>query len=628
MGVDGFLRQLSDAVNRTHLQQFAGQTLVVDALSWLHKACYGCAFELSTGRDTDKYVQYMLRKVDMMRSCGVAEVILVFDGQRLPLKSSTHEKRQSYKEENRKRALQAMAASKRLEGNERQDEVNKAYQFFQRSVSITPEIISNVTNALRAARIPFVVAPFEADAQMAWMCKEGLAAGIVTEDSDVVVYCLTANVSSPVLVKLEDNGSAQAVSRTILHNNSVKASSSALLRKIHFLTSGEKEATRMFVQVCVLAGCDFIDSLPKVGFATAVKHIFNFRGAPAHLRVQRLVSKLSSSGTKVPSDFMQQFLKAETIFYHHIVFNSKRRSCEFLVNDRHDNCFPDILQRAKESLGITSPEDEVDLTSVAQQEDLHAVATSTKSFLGQVRSREIVEQIYKGEVCARSLRSLSESPASSQNWQSDGVQVERKSFDAPCNTGKPPSNARDVEQGLRTTATQREVSQPSPEVTAQQLENKKRLQAQERAASIRGLVSVYKTTTASAANESQWLTSATRTGMTDSYPSNEGETESTPAHSTRILSSTASVVTSTKVTAKSMKDLIATHSQSVQASKSPEGQAQSAKIIPQSAPESRKRSRPTVKPVVNSARKARTLAHKSTSGTGKKTLFDFFQKQT
>ncbi|POM75469.1 Hypothetical protein PHPALM_7421 [Phytophthora palmivora] len=157
MGVDGFLRQLSEAVDKTHLQQFANQTLVVDALSWLHKACYGCAFELSTGRDTDKYVQYMLRKVDMMRSCGVAKVILVFDGQRLPLKSSTQEKRQRYKEENRKRALEAMTASKRLQGADRQDEVNKAYQLFQRSVSITPEIISTVMNALRAARVPFVV---------------------------------------------------------------------------------------------------------------------------------------------------------------------------------------------------------------------------------------------------------------------------------------------------------------------------------------------------------------------------------------------------------------------------------------------------------------------------------------
>ncbi|KAG7385088.1 Rad2 nuclease [Phytophthora pseudosyringae] len=631
MGVDGFLRQLSAAVDQTHLQQFAGETLVVDALSWLHKACYGCAYELSTGRDTDKYVQYMLRKVDMVRSCGVAKVVLVFDGQRLPLK----EKRQSYKEENRKRALQAMAASKRLQGDDRQDELNKAYQLFQRSVSITPKIISNVMNALRSARVPFVVAPFEADAQMVWMCKEGLAAGIVTEDSDVVVYCLTANVSCPVLVKLEDNGSAQAVSRSILHNNSAKASSSALLRKIHFLTSGEKEATRMFVQVCVLAGCDFIDSLPNVGFATAVKHIFNFRGAPAHLRVQRLVSKLSSSGTKVPSDFMQQFLKAETIFFHHIVFNSKKRSSEFLINCRHDNCFADILQRANESLGITSPEDEADLTSTALQEDLHGLVTSTQGFLGQVRSREIVEQIYKGEVCARTLRSLSESPASSQQWQPDGVQVGRRSFDAPRSVGEPPSGVREAEQGFHTTVTQRKASKPSPEVTAQEIENKKRLQAQERVSSMQGLVRAYKSTAptqvaASANSETQqWLMSATRVRVTEPNHSKAFSTAGAPAPSARILSSTAAVVKATKVTATSMKNLIAMHSQSVQASKSPDGQAPAAKAVPQSAPGRRKRPLPAAKPIANSARKARTLAHKTTPGSGgKKTLFDFFQKQS
>lgn len=41
MGVDGFLRTLSEAVDNTHLRHFAGQTLVVDALSWLHKAYVG-----------------------------------------------------------------------------------------------------------------------------------------------------------------------------------------------------------------------------------------------------------------------------------------------------------------------------------------------------------------------------------------------------------------------------------------------------------------------------------------------------------------------------------------------------------------------------------------------------------
>ncbi|KAF4323079.1 hypothetical protein BBO99_00003513 [Phytophthora kernoviae] len=223
----------------------------------------------------------MLRKVDMMRRCGVAKVILVFDGQRLPLKASTHEKRQSLKEENRKRALASMAASKRLQGVDRQVELKQAYQHFQRSVSVTSEVISNVMNALRAAKVPFVVAPFEADAQMVWMCKEGMATGIVTEDSDVVVYCLTANIPSPVLVKLDDNGSAQAVSRSIIHKNS-KASSNALLKKMNFLTSGEKEATRMLVQVCVLAGCDFIDSLPNMGFAVSTQPITR---TPCHASV-------------------------------------------------------------------------------------------------------------------------------------------------------------------------------------------------------------------------------------------------------------------------------------------------------------------------------------------------------
>ncbi|KAG1695731.1 hypothetical protein DVH05_019470 [Phytophthora capsici] len=619
MGIEGFLRGLNEAVDRTHLRNFSGQTLVVDALSWLHKACYGCAYELSTGRDTDKYVQYMLRKVDMMRSCGVAKVILVFDGQRLPLKSSTQEKRQSYKEENRKRALQAWAASKRLQGSDRQDEMNKAYQLFQRSVSITPQIISNVMKALRAAHVPFVVAPFEADAQMVWMCKEGLAAGIVTEDSDVVVYGLTANVSSPVLVKLEDDGSAQAVSRPILHKNT-KASSVALLKKIHFLTSGEKEATRMFVQVCVLAGCDFIDSLPNVGFATAVKHIFNFRGAPPHLRVQRLVSKLSSSGTKIPTDFMQQFLKAETIFFHHIVFNPKQHCCEFLINENHRNCFPDILQRARESLGIAPVEGEMDLTA-PRQEDLHDLVTSTKSFLGQVRSREVVEQIYKGEVCARSLRSLSEDL---QKWESDRPQVEQGSYNTPSVEASLDADYTS-DRGFPTYVAPRQVSRPPLKLTAEQLENKKRLQANERAASLQGLINIYKSSASTQVTEAktgtEWLRSSTRTRLTGMKGSINDTSEK--PNDASVLSTSTAVVKATKVTSTSMKDLIAKHSQPTQTSKSPEVQAPTTKATPQSAPEPRKRLGPVAKPVA-SAKKARTL---KTSGTSKKTLFDFFQKQ-
>lgn len=180
MGVEGFLRQVKDALQEAHVRAFSGQTLAVDAFSWLHKAyalaavateksdlqplftrkctlrCYGCAFELATGKATDAYVHYMLRKVQLLRACGVGGVILVFDGQRLPLKVSaeerswrrtqqltnacaarvmqaaTHEKRQSSKEENRRVAMQLLRDAKRLDGEARAAEVAKAYQHFQR----------------------------------------------------------------------------------------------------------------------------------------------------------------------------------------------------------------------------------------------------------------------------------------------------------------------------------------------------------------------------------------------------------------------------------------------------------------------------------------------------------------
>ncbi|EGZ27261.1 hypothetical protein PHYSODRAFT_353392 [Phytophthora sojae] len=392
----------------------------------------------------------------------------------------------------------------------------------------------------------------------------------------------------------------------------------------------------MFVQVCVLAGCDFIDSLPNVGFATAVKHIFNFRGAPAHLRVQRLVSKLSSSGTKIPSDFMQQFLKAETIFFHHIVFNPKKRSCEFLISEKHNNSFPDILERAKESLGIASPgdKDEVDLTSIAQQQDLHAAATSTKSFLGQIRSREVVEQIYQGEVCPRTLRNLSKSPTSSQTVQYSGgyrssQRVVNHAAELPTLDGDGGRNGDSDEdqQGLSPTATRQAVKKSAPVMTAQQLENKKRAQAQERESSIQNLVNIYRKnappTAPSTNGEQRWMTLATRTRAAEGTAPSSADASSSSAH---ILSSTTTAVKVSKVTATSMKDLVMKHSQSVQASKSPEVQAAPTKTVPQSAPESRKRSRPAAKPAANSARKARTLTSKSGPSSGRKTLLDFFKQ--
>ena len=97
--------------------------------------------------------------------------------------------------------------------------------------------------ALRNENVKYLVAPFEADAQvlykyvvalfitmdrtipvqMVWMCKNGLASAIITEDSDVFVYCMASDVSAPVLFKLDDAGWTQALTREHLFQISSKS---------------------------------------------------------------------------------------------------------------------------------------------------------------------------------------------------------------------------------------------------------------------------------------------------------------------------------------------------------------------------------------------------------------------
>jgi 5'-3' exonuclease len=64
----------------------------------------------------------MLRKVELIKSYGIQDVLLVFDGQKVPLKAETHEKRKDYKQENKRLARKAME----------EDDSSKANSHFQR----------------------------------------------------------------------------------------------------------------------------------------------------------------------------------------------------------------------------------------------------------------------------------------------------------------------------------------------------------------------------------------------------------------------------------------------------------------------------------------------------------------
>ena len=54
MGIAGLLPCLKSVSRNTHLKEFAGKRVAVDAYVWLHRSLYTCAQDLCMGVPTDK----------------------------------------------------------------------------------------------------------------------------------------------------------------------------------------------------------------------------------------------------------------------------------------------------------------------------------------------------------------------------------------------------------------------------------------------------------------------------------------------------------------------------------------------------------------------------------------------
>lgn len=254
-----------------------------------------------------------MHRVRLLRHYHIQPYI-VFDGGPLPAKKGTEVERKHRRDENLTLG-NALAA---------QGKHSQAREYYVKCVDVTPQmafqlikvcVISDLCNllitsdmqALRAESIPYVVAPYEADAQLAYLERIGLVDGIVTEDSDLLVFgCRT------VLFKLD------AVSSTI---TSISRSDFASV------TSGPSEgggggisllgwSDEQFRAMAMLSGCDYLPSIPGVGLKTAWSLMRKYR------TVENVVRAVKLDGKKpVPKGYLDKFRLAEKVFLHQRVYD-------------------------------------------------------------------------------------------------------------------------------------------------------------------------------------------------------------------------------------------------------------------------------------------------------------------
>lgn len=65
---------------------------------------------------------------------------------------------------------------------------DEAKKYFTRALVLRSKMIDLLIDILRALKIDVQIAPYEADAQLAYLVKEGLAHFAISEDSDLIAY--------------------------------------------------------------------------------------------------------------------------------------------------------------------------------------------------------------------------------------------------------------------------------------------------------------------------------------------------------------------------------------------------------------------------------------------------------
>ena len=233
---------------------------------------------------------------------------MVFDGDYLPSKATTELERSKKRRDSRKTGLDL----------HRMGKFSQAHIELQKAIDVTPEMARVFIDELKRHNVQYVVAPYEADAQLVYLERRGAIQGILSEDSDLLVFgakCL--------LTKLDHYGDCVVINR----------SDFATCRDVTLVGWSDAEFRRM----AILSGCDYLPSISKMGLKTA------YRLVRKHKTIEKIIRMLQFDGQfLVPPDYLKKFHQAELTFLHQRVFCPDKKKLVMATDTNYGETAEDL----------------------------------------------------------------------------------------------------------------------------------------------------------------------------------------------------------------------------------------------------------------------------------------------
>lgn len=237
-----------------------------------------------------------MHRVRMIKHFGVTPY-MVFDGDFLPSKARTESSRAKRRDDSRKAGLELIKAGKPAQ----------AHLVLQKAIDVTPEMARHLIEELKNEGIPYVVAPYEADAQLVYLERHGFISGIISEDSDLLVFG-----AKRLLTKMDQFGQCVEINRRDF----------CAVREIS-LTGWTDD---QFRQMAILSGCDYLESIGNMGLKTAYRMMRKYKTPERVIRMLEFDGKF-----RVSENYLAQYKQAELTFLYQRVFCPEKKHLVLLT---------------------------------------------------------------------------------------------------------------------------------------------------------------------------------------------------------------------------------------------------------------------------------------------------------
>ena len=281
MGIKGLTQLVKknspESISHIGLYKMKDKRIAIDTSIFLYKSLMNVRSKGDYLRNNEgkvvSHIQGLYYKTNQLLTFGITP-IYIFDGK------PPQEKSDCIKERNKK----ANECKEKME-NTVDPEEKKALE--KGTIRIKKEYIDDLKHMFGLMGVSYIHAPGEAEAYASELCRLGFVDAVMTEDMDTLSYgcpqllrtCIDKSIKRPDIV-------------TVFHFEKI--------------LEGFKMNHDEFIDMCILCGCDYCPTIPKVGPVRAMKFIQKYK------TIENLIN--SDEKITIPEEFKNKYVASRGLF--------------------------------------------------------------------------------------------------------------------------------------------------------------------------------------------------------------------------------------------------------------------------------------------------------------------------